>query len=94
MMGLEFLKEVYRNDGCHEFRMYVLFKFVSADTVEPYKNEVFFEHPEVPEVNVYVGSIEGDVATLISENPVDPSKFPNAKRIPMGVIVKVSGKIM
>ena len=94
MIGLEFLKEVYRNDGCHKFRKYILVKFVSADTVEPYKNELFFEHPEVPGVDVYVGNIEENVATLISKNPVDPSKFPNAQRISMWASVKVNGKII
>ena len=71
-------------------KQYYLQKFVNVETILEHK-ELFFELPEVPGVEVYVGDIRGDIAMIISRNLVDPKQFPKAIEVELATEVRIKG---
>jgi hypothetical protein len=83
--------EILTNCGTSEFPKYVLMRLVSKESCLEYENKMFFYHSELPDIEVYVGDVHGDIASIISKNPVLPDNFPNAIRVDSYTEVKISG---
>jgi hypothetical protein len=66
-------------------------KLVSKESCVPYEKKMFFYHDELPDVEVYIGDVRGDIASIISKNPVLSDNFPNAIKIGLHTEVKISG---
>jgi hypothetical protein len=83
--------EVLINCGTTSFPEYILMKLVSKESCATHENKMFFYHDELPNVEVYIGDVRGDIASIISKNPVPSDNFPNAIKVGLHTEVKILG---